>query len=104
MRKDHKNKKDFVIRLNQDWNFAMSCVESRESMPDKLSRLVSNPEGIETVSDTTEINDAEYAVITSKLCYSRACGECAIRDILSLVSNLNRILSYDNAYFVTLRV
>ena len=62
----------------QDWNFTVSWVEGQEThqqVPDKLSRLVSNPEEFETVSDdavlavalpNVEISDAEYAVITSQ--------------------------------------
>ena len=39
----------------QDWNFTVSWVEGQEvhqQVPDMLSRLVSNPEEIETSNDT----------------------------------------------------
>ena len=73
----------------QDWNFTVSWVEGQEvhqQVPDKLPRLVSNPEEIETSNDTdtatlsvavqqrlvslhvaqVDISDAEYAVISSQ--------------------------------------
>ena len=64
----------------QDWNFTVSWVEGQEvhqQVPDKLSRLVSNPEEIETSNDTdtatlsvavaqVDISDAEYAIISSQ--------------------------------------
>ena len=64
----------------QDWNFTVSWVKGQEvhqQLPDKLSRLVSNPEEIETLNDTdtatlsvavaqVDISDAEYAIISSQ--------------------------------------
>jgi hypothetical protein len=64
----------------QDWNFTVSWVEGQEEhqqVPDKLSRLVSNPEETETSIDTetavlavavaqVAISDAEYAIISSQ--------------------------------------
>ena len=62
----------------QDWNFTVSWVEGQEThqqVPDKLSRLVSNPEKLETESEaavlavalpTVEISDAEHAIIKSQ--------------------------------------
>ena len=64
----------------QDWNFTVSWVEGQEEhqqVPDKLSRLVSNPEETEASIDTetailavavaqVAISDAEYAIISSQ--------------------------------------
>ena len=64
----------------QDWNFTVSWVEGQEvhqQVPDKLSRLVSNPEEIKTSnnSDTAtltiavaqvDISDVQYAIISSQ--------------------------------------
>ena len=64
----------------QDWNFTVSWVEGQEEhqqVPDKLSRLVSNPEETETSIDTetavlavavaqVAISYAEYAIISSQ--------------------------------------
>ena len=90
MKTDHKN----LVYINcgltgkvarwklymQDWNFTVSWVEGQEvhqQVPDKLPRLVSNPEEIETSNDTdtatltvavaqVDISDAEYAIISSQ--------------------------------------
>ena len=64
----------------QDWNFTVPWVEGQEvhqQVPDKLSRLVSNPEEIKTSNDTdtatlsvavaqVDISDAEYDIISSQ--------------------------------------
>jgi len=63
----------------QDWNFTVSWVEGQEEhkqVPDKLSRLVSNPEETETSADTdtamlsvavaqVAISDYEYDILAS---------------------------------------
>jgi hypothetical protein len=81
----------------QDWNCTVSWVEGQEEhqqMPDKLSRLVSNPEEIETSIDTetavlavavaqVAISDAAYAIISSQ--------HNAIRRHSGVDVNLNRL-------------
>ena len=82
----------------QDWNFTVSWVEGQEvhqQVPDKLSRLVSNPEEIETSNDTdtatlsvavaqVDISDAEYTIISSQhnatrgLTFIRKCPLCQL--------------------------
>jgi len=68
-----------VARWKRYLNFTVSWVEGHEEhqqVPDKLSRLVSNPEEIETSADTdtailsvagaqVAISDSEYAILAS---------------------------------------
>jgi hypothetical protein len=92
----------------QDWNFTLSWVEGQEEhqqVPDKLSRLVSNPEETETSIDTemavlavavaqVAISDAEYAIISSQHNAIRGHSgvdvtlvDCAMEVIPSRISN-----------------